>query len=336
LKKRRGLFEDASNPSQPLTRDHADSPAREHTRPEQAEWQNVKYYGQNPQDMIYSNQQGDNDYKSLMSHIKPYDMNFTKDQQSYNSQDFRQGVGAPSNHYVEPSFKNTMPGMGNQSNQMGFANNQATIDGSGRPLRIDNQNRTGNKPFPEVDQDGFMTPQSYDGRSFNFGENQNKVKDMIMRDRVEPEPTRTFGYNTGDTGFSNQGFASNQADAQRSFTRAGPAKMLNMSSHDSRMESFVRPKEPINGNFNQQMTASRSSANYATPKSIETPSVSVARSGLNKFAPLEPVNGPPATRTANQFGQMNDSRFARDLSGNSPHQFLSKDPVLQSIGRPYY
>lgn len=333
MKKRVGLFEDASNPSQPLAKDRVDSPVKEHNQEMQAEWQNVRYYGQNPQEMIYNTPKVPNETRPLMDHIKPYDLNMTRDKQMGYEQGIGQHYGGPVHNYAEPSFNHNFSGAGNQQNLKNQEFNQATVDDQGRPLRAGIQQRGNNAQFSNMDSDGFMTPLSPDGRAFNFDSKQTKVKNMIMMDRGEFEPKPTMGFNSDNR---NQSVGTNQASPQRNFSRNGPTRMLNLSLHDSKNYSIPQIPEPPADSFNRNFINPNSHNNSSNPKIIPGPSGGTAKSGLNKFAPLEPISTAPMAKQSGQFGQLNDTKISRDPIQSSPHQFLSRDPVLQSIGRPYY
>lgn len=330
-KKRLRLFHDVANPSEPLSRDRAESPAKEHNEPNQADWQNVKYYGQSPHEMVYSNHSPDEDFRSLMNRAKSNEINFTRDQQRNHGSPYQSDFSTSNHQPAEPVFRNIMHGAGSRQNAQPVAVNKPTIDDQGRPLGLPGPTLPSNVPRLEPDNSDFMTPHSIDDRAAYSSNRPNNLANLIMRDKPTFEKTVPKGHDAQGWG------GPTPPQMARPNVRAGPAMMLNMSQNDSKGQVTSKPPLPRANSFHRPAVDLKSAQSFVPSAKVSSNPAVVARPGPNKFAPLDAKPDPPAGRAGFHTASTVPANFAQPpLSGASPHQFLSRDPVLQSAGRPYF
>jgi hypothetical protein len=311
----------------------ADSPAKEHTQPDQAAWQNVRYYGQNPHEMIYSPPQNDPDFSSLMGRVKSNDQNFTVNSQPYARAPPANDVARAPTPYGDPALQQMMQPDYSRPNPQQSPHGQPTIDEYGRPISMRNPSPVSNTPTYQPEYENFMTPKSFEGQAFNFTEKPNNLAQMIMRDRPHVEPPQV---NPNPRPNVNEDWGNTVGGNQRSTARAGPAMMLNSSLNDSKPQNQSRPQVPMFDYQDKSKAGIGSPQSFSIPMSNAPSQTGASRPGLNKFAPLDASPALPLMKTASPFSNPSDPTFSQPSVRSGPQQFLSRDPVLQSAGRPYF
>lgn len=321
--------------SNPLPRDPADTPAREHTDEQNYHIPLKGYYGQSPHDMVYNNWEGGQKVNAQPN----FSGRMGSQQLPKMMSDGNQGWSTPASvhsdgtfHIGKPEARLHQPDSVKSNQKDGpfsWQNTQqtGTSGNYGGALNFqspqNNQVPTSGQPLPN----NQARPQPQNG----FPHNHNNLSNMIMKEKNDywqnQQAQLPSNYERQPMNeFSNQG--------RRSGGRMGPLSMLRSPPRSVRKDEPIHLPQPIMENFRKRNQEAPSPKEFMSPKTLPGSPPVTGQSGPNKFAPLVqkalPQNGSPMT------SMHIPPRPRANQSQGKSHEFFSNDPMLRNMANQYY